>query len=94
MLPNPLAFPQTEASYLLVGANGQVLQAEGNFGRGLASPQVGTSLDESYAFLLDYLFADAPLYLPKIQLQQDHYFDIHVLPLPEASWVVFLYLNV
>lgn len=83
------ALQQPEASYLLL-ARGRVLDVHGRFGNGLSLPAVGEKLDDSFAFLSDYVRAEAPLYLPRIQLQSDYYYDVHILPAPEGCWVTFL----
>jgi diguanylate cyclase (GGDEF)-like protein len=92
VLPEPthLVSHTTEASYLLVTPSRQVLRAVGQFGNGLSQPQPGTVLDESFAFLSHYLTTSKPLYLPRVQLQRDRYFDVHVMPVLEAVWVIFL----
>jgi diguanylate cyclase (GGDEF)-like protein len=83
------ALQQPDPSYLLLG-RGRVLRAQGRFGNGLSLPRVGEALDNSFAFLSDYLSTDTPLYLPRLQLQSDYYYDVHILPAPEGCWVTFL----
>jgi diguanylate cyclase (GGDEF)-like protein len=84
------ALQQAEASYLLLSAEGRVLSATGRFGNGLSLPEVGARLDDSFAFLEPYLSTDAPLYLPRLQLQHDYYYDVHLLPSTAGCWVTLL----